>query len=102
MAGWQDALMTLHGRGWDAEDIDAAAEAVCEACADGAFEGMEVLELQHEDVEAILDDEYPEEEVGALLELADLRAREDSESIALSRALYDLDAFAYEYEQEEG
>jgi len=93
--------MTLHVRGWEADQIDLAAESICEACSDGMFEGSEILELSDDEVERVLDDEFPEDEIEALLVVADLRAQSTRDSERLSRALYDLDAFAYEYGDED-
>lgn len=94
---WQDALMKLHVRGWDTDDIDGAAEDLLEACTEGDFEGTRILDLSVPDTARALGASPPEDEIRALLVVADLRAREGPEASALHRALYDLDAFAYEY-----
>lgn len=98
MSDWRDALMKLHTRGWDSDDIDQAAEAINEACTDGVFEEMEILDLSEADVQVVLDDDaVPDDECAALLIIADLRSRQSADARDLHRALYDLDAFAYEH-----
>ena len=90
---WRDALMRLHLAGWDTDDIDAACEAVEEA----AGSGVSIGELSSAEVRDALESEVRDDEVSALLTIADLRARQGAEAQSLRDALYDLDAFAYEY-----
>jgi len=92
--GWRDALMNLHFRGWDADDIDLGAEALCETCAEGVFEDREILDLPDHVVQLVLGDDLTKVEVAALRVIADLRGQETAEAAILRRAIYDLDAFA--------
>lgn len=94
---WQDALLKLHVRGWDTDDIDLAAEALLEACTEGDFEGTEISALGDGDVVQILEQRVPEDECRALRVIGQVRAQQGPESDALQRAIYDLDAFAYAY-----
>lgn len=89
--------MTLHVAGWDTDDIDAACEALAEACDEGPYEGSEILDLGEDQVARVLGSAPPADQTRALLRVAELRNRVDPEAEALRRALYDLDAFAYEY-----
>jgi len=96
-SSWRDALMRLHVAGWDTDDIDAACEALVSACEEGPASGAEVTELTAAEVRDILETPVADEEISALLTVAALRAMEGAEAQQLREALYDLDAFAYEY-----
>ena len=61
---WQDALMKLHVGGWDTDDIDAACEALCEACREGRLAGTEIAELTPDQVRSVLETDVPSAERG--------------------------------------
>lgn len=90
---WQEALLLLHALGWEGDLIDGACEALTQACAEGALQGRNVLELSRRDVEKVLQQKVGEQESGALLRLAELHDRLDRQGNELRRALYNLDAF---------
>ena len=92
-AGWKEALSVLYENGWETDDIDAACEALFEACDEGAYSGQPIAELSADQVESVLDVEVDDEESHALALLADLRVQSGSAAEALARALYDLDRF---------
>ena len=94
---WRDALMRLHVGGWDADDIDEACEAIYEACTEGTHEGVAVEALTPLEVCGVLNVELDEALLSALQAIAALRGRQDREADDLRQALYDLDAFAYDY-----
>jgi hypothetical protein len=94
---WQDALMRLHVGGWDTDEIDAACEALVEACEEGGAEGFTLDALTTDQVDDILDVDVIATEVPALLTIARVRSSSGTEARALRDALYDLDAFAYAY-----
>lgn len=98
MAGsWQDALMRLHVSGWDTDEIDAACDALAEACDEGALEGTPIAELTAEQIGTVLENPLSPGDAAALRVVADLRHQVGSEAEALRAALYDLDAFAYAF-----
>jgi hypothetical protein len=94
---WQDALMRLHVRGWEPDDIDAACEALREACSEGAHAGAQLASLTPSQVGRVIGQTLGEDEVAALLRVAELHGREDADGELLRAALYDLDAFAFAY-----
>lgn len=98
---WQEALLTLHVGGWDTDDIDDACETLAEACDEGILGANEVVDLDADDVRSVLDNELSVEEADALILIADLRQQVGGDAEALGDALYDLDAFAYEYSDED-
>ena len=88
---WQAALLRLCRRGWDTDEIDAACEALIEACETG---GRPLEALTADDVDDILDVDVHPAEVPALVAVARARSGAGPDADALQRALYDLDAFA--------
>jgi hypothetical protein len=94
---WREALLKLHARGWNTDEIDAACETLAEACEAGAFQGAGIGELSAEQVGSVLESALPAAETEALRRVADLRHRVGKEADALRAALYDLDAFACEF-----
>lgn len=94
---WRDALMRLHVGGWDTDDIDAACEALVEACEEDESAGFALGDLTAAEVDDILEADVAADEVPALLALARVRSSQGDDARALQEALYDLDAFAYAY-----
>ena len=94
---WRDALMKLHVAGWNTDDIDSACEALAQACDEGSLEGFEICDLSADQVRGVLASPVATDEADALRRVADLRHRVGPETEALRAALFDLDAFAYEY-----
>lgn len=94
---WRDALMQLHVRGWDTDDIDSACEAIVDACLDRELSGITLDALEIVDIRNILEVDVVAIEAPALVALARTYADGGSEARALREALFDLDAFAYAY-----
>jgi len=91
-------LLHLHVIGWDADDIDHACQALNDACSDGgAFDGCAVMDLDFSAVRELLRADLTSGAVASLLLVANTLGQVDSEAAALREALYDLDAFAYDY-----
>ena len=95
--GWRDALLCLHTHGWNADDIDEACEAMHDACNDGEYEGVEVSHLTLAQVQSVLKVDLDARVLRSLQEVAVLRGRQSVEAEDLQRALYDIDAFAYDF-----
>ena len=95
--GWRDALFRMHLNGWNADDIDEACEALYEACSEGAYEGVAVVELRPAQVTALLGVDLDPRLVTALQQVASLRAMQTAEADDLRAALFDIDAFAYDF-----
>ena len=93
-ATWQEALMLLHERGWGGELIDEACTALVEACAEGEFEGRQVVGLTPAETRRVLNEPVADDERGALCRLAEVHDRADAEGESMRSALRDLDAFA--------
>lgn len=94
---WRDCLFRLHASGWNADDIDEACEALSEACSEGVYEGTAVRDLTTDQIQAALRAEVPAPQLDALRVVAALREQQNAEAEQLRQALYDLDAFAYEF-----
>lgn len=95
--GWRDELLTLHTGGWNADDIDEACEAIHEACTEGAWEGFEIADLTVDQVRAVLGVDEDAGLLRSVQAVAVVRGLQDTDSEALQRALYDLDAFAFDF-----
>ncbi len=91
---WEDSLIHLHEMGWDTDNIDAACDALVEACTEGDFEGSEPSDLDPDQLSQILGNEISPSEQNAIVCLAEVRVQEDPEAEALLEALWDLDEFA--------
>jgi hypothetical protein len=91
---WEDALIHLHEMGWETDEIDAACDAIVEACTEGDYEGNEPSELDDDQLEEVLGGDYAVSERKALAALAELRAQEDPDAEAMREALWDLEEFA--------
>lgn len=94
---WRDTLMRLHVAGWNSDDIDDACEALAEACDDGAHAGTAIDALTPDQVRATVKEPLETRVAAALVTIADLRRQGTTAADELRTALYDLDAFAYEY-----
>jgi aryl-alcohol dehydrogenase-like predicted oxidoreductase len=95
--GWRDDLLYLHTNGWNADDIDEACEAMHEACDEGQYEGTEVRNLTLPQVQSVLKVTLDGRLLRSLQAIAALRHLRNTDAEDLQRALYDLDAFAYEF-----
>ena len=94
---WRDQLFRLHVHGWNADDIDEACEALYESCREGAYEGIAVADLTTAQMRRALSAEVAEPLLHALRGVAGLREQQGPDADELQRALYDLDAFAYDF-----
>ncbi len=97
LGSWRDALMRLHVSGWDSGDIDAACETLIETCEEDPESQLELATLGPSRVREILGTRIADDEVAALLQVAAVRSSQGAEGQALRDALYDLDAFAFDY-----
>jgi hypothetical protein len=95
--GWRDALLRLHNGGWNADDIDKACATVHDACDEGKCEGTEVGDLTLTQLRSVLHLGLDEHVLRSLQTIAALRRCQDHDAEELRRALYDLDAFAYDF-----
>jgi len=93
---WRDALLKLHGSGWDPRDIDAGCEALREACEDGRLEPDRPSDLSAEEVALVLGQKLVDPELSALLQIAELYDQGNTEASDLRDALHDLEAFVSE------
>ena len=93
--GWRDRLLHLHSRGWNADDIDDACEALRNACDEGEYDGAEIRDLTSAQLRSVLQADMDEGVLISLREIATLRCLQSTDAEELQRALYDLDAFAY-------
>lgn len=91
---WEDSLILLHENGWETDDIDAACDALVEACTEGDFEGSEPSELDDAQLASILGSDATAAERKAIVHLTEVRAQEDPEAEALTEALWDIEDFA--------
>lgn len=96
LPSWEDALLRLNAAGWETDDIESACEALIEACESGEASDYEVTELGKDDVEEILDVDVDPQLVPSLLSVAEQMSRADADTRDFREALYDLDAFAYD------
>lgn len=94
---WRDALLQLHTAGWNADDIDEACEALHEACDEGEFAGTEISDLTPHQIRYLLSVTLDLALLSSLRAIATLRHRQSLDAEELQRALYYLDAFAYEF-----
>ena len=94
---WRDDLYRLHAQGWSADDIDDACEALHEACTDGALKDSLVTELTAGQIRSELGITVDDALAASLRRIAALRSRRDADTEHLRHAMYDLDAFAYEF-----
>ena len=94
---WRDALLRLHVHGWNADDIDEACEALYEACSEGMYEGGLVDDLTPDQARSVLNTNIRTSLLMDLQQIAALRSQQTPDAERLRRALYDLDAFAYEF-----
>jgi Cft2 family RNA processing exonuclease len=86
---WSDALDLLIEMGWDVDEVEAACDAVNEAC-DEDFDGCDAVELSKRQIEHITGADLTTEESGALQVLATLLSREDEDSQEIRRAFLDV------------
>lgn len=95
--GWRDDLLRLHTHGWNTDDIDEACEALHEACDQGEYEGSKVSDLTLAEVKSVLKVDLESGLLRSLQAIAELRSRQSPDAGDLQQALYDLDAFAYDF-----
>ncbi len=96
-ANWRGALLHLHGQGWDAGDIDAAWDALNEACTEGAYEGEEIEDLTTTQVGWVLGGQTDSDECESFHQVAKALSRDDLAEV-VRRALDDLDHFVLQAE----
>lgn len=94
--GWREALLYLHGNGWNADTIDEACEAVHVACDEGAYEGIDAGNLTFAQIQSVLNVQLDHRLLRSLQVIVALRHRQNTEAEDLQRALHDLDGFAFE------